>query len=422
MTKEINLKNLDKETAEELRQFFNKQPDEIKAWEKGKIYTLENENKTEFTFKNTVFQRKRKARLDEKGMSNTAKEGVRYESISNKEKLGSGGFGSVHKIKGTLALNEDAHHFKKQGKDGKRRVAKIQKHSVLKNPKEKLENEYQLASKAGKLAIKEPTLTEISGELTSFTAMNEASGRQLFAIFNDDRKKINVLTLKQRVDLSKALLEALKEQVSMQGTIHRDIKPDNIYVDLQEPITVTILDYGLARAEDKKDLEEKGTLRFMAPETLALFNKNYNYQVTSKADVYSMARVLGLLWNVSWEKAYSTKDAQFFHLNLTPEGRLAQLFYGIPSLDNKLAGKIKMTLLGMLQNDPDERLSIDEAIAMFPSCDNAVTNVNKNTLQNIPCSKLTHNNHFFKPQPKDDERQVQSKVRTRKSTCKQEPF
>lgn len=125
MTKVINLKNLDKETADELLQFFYNQPNEIKAWEKGKIYTLDNENKTEFTFKNTVFQRKRKARLDEKAITSTAKEAVRYEAISNKEKLGSGGFGSVHRIKGTLALDKDAPRFKKQGKDVKGELLKF---------------------------------------------------------------------------------------------------------------------------------------------------------------------------------------------------------------------------------------------------------------------------------------------------------
>ena len=311
-----------------------------KMWQKGKAYTFSDG--MEFSFKNDVFQRARRSKPAE----------VRYEVISNKPAIGQGGYGEVKFIKGTLALDEKEARFKKVGKDEKRRVVKIQKHHSIHSPPMLSEVEYKYGSRAPHCAIKQPVVVITPGPTyASYLAMRRHPGTELFNIIID-----GTLTTPERIALSKGLLQALKMQVTDIGLIHRDIKPENIIVHMGPPVNIRIIDYAFCRERSDSD-EARGSVSYAAPENFYPGIKEIGYN----SDIYSMGRVIALLWNVNC----ALYKGNGKHIHHTPEQKLSDLFYRITGLHPTVKEHIKTTLMGMLSNDPTTRLSLDDAITAF---------------------------------------------------------
>ncbi|XP_044766134.1 eukaryotic translation initiation factor 2-alpha kinase [Coccinella septempunctata] len=164
-------------------------------------------------------------------------------------------------------------------------------------------------------------------------------------LINPKRDKMVVL------DIFGQILSAV-EYVHLQGLIHRDLKPGNIFFSLEGQIKVG--DFGLVKdIESCRDLEstsllspgsyghtkEVGTRLYMSPEQI--YNKKYDYKV----DIYS----LGLI---------------FFEL-LTPFGTDMERFKALSSLrDDEYPRNFPVThkdeyslLKSMLCEDPKKRLT-----------------------------------------------------------------
>ncbi|PSF34252.1 protein kinase [Aphanothece hegewaldii CCALA 016] len=90
-----------------------------------------------------------------------------------------------------------------------------------------------------------------------------------------------------------ALLEVLVYlQKQIPFVIHGDIKPENILIDLSEPLKVYLIDFGFARM-GSKDMSNssviKGTLGFIPPEEM------FNRDRTKASDLYSLGVTLIVL-------------------------------------------------------------------------------------------------------------------------------
>ncbi|USQ15426.1 protein kinase (plasmid) [Legionella lytica] len=363
----INPANIHPDYSKKLATFFNSQAKNINVWNAGQHYTFEDG--TQFQFTSDVVKRQRKE----------GKGGYRYEFISDRL-LGTGKFGEVYEIEGTLAVSSDEVQFKPLGLNNKTRAVKIQRH-YAQNPIDVVFQEYSLSLEASHLGIKHPT---IEGS-TSYTVMKKLKGQELFTIIVEDLDGIHFLTLKQRAELTRALLNALKEQVTDKGIIHRDVKNENILVDLDSGL-VSFFDFGLSVKVDALDGKSCGTAAYAPPE---IFFKG---KQTVKIDVFSLGRVLALIWRV--DTASYTEDVRrcsqnSLHVNLN------SLFSGLGNIDADNKEIIRSMLKGMLQADVDARFTIEQAIALFSQVTLAPITPELNFQSTRPTELLDKNTVFI---------------------------
>ena len=137
------------------------------------------------------------------------------------------------------------------------------------------------------------------------------------------------------------------------GVVHRDLKPDNIFlVDSDGPPRVKLLDWGIARVVDVPsevtfEGQLVGTPRYISPEQAR------GECVTPKSDVYSLGVVAyELLLGRAPFDADTPADLMAMHLLLTPPPP-RNLWPEIPS-------PIETLLHGMLAKSPDARPAMRE--------------------------------------------------------------
>lgn len=207
--------------------------------------------------------------------------------------LGHGAQGCVASVEATIKMDD-----KLVVKIKNTRIAKILKPHTLQMTasisRDVALNEYIIMNRLANY-FKPHTISYSKNNQLHILISHRFSGIDLGKILYSPEKKIYQLSLAQRIKLASLLLQGLK-RLHDAGIIHRDIKPDNILVQLDtsnNPISADIIDMGLAREIDllqTQEVRSPGTPRFASPEAWA------GHEINQPADIYAMGKIFWLIF------------------------------------------------------------------------------------------------------------------------------
>jgi serine/threonine protein kinase len=134
--------------------------------------------------------------------------------------------------------------------------------------------------------------------------------------------------MSDRLTLIEQMLEGLAF-IHSEGCMHRDIRPENVLVS-SSPLQAVIIDFGCATFDKTSKDHMKGTIRYLAPEVIALKHgaasndSKYNMSV----DVWSLGLTAHELLSGSrtprfseiTRKIYDTDLLSALRVNLRPNG------------------------------------------------------------------------------------------------------
>ncbi len=191
-----------------------------------------------------------------------------------------------------------------------------------------------------------------------FISMELLEGASLRGVLKDRRPG-----LPECVDLLRQACSGLGAAHAV-GIVHRDIKPDNLFLTDRGRLMLT--DFGLAKKQGESEGHTMvgfmgGSPNYMAPEQITDFGA-----VTTAADLYSLGIVAYELTTGS--KPFQHKERQkVLEMHLTKQPALAS------TVNPAIPGALDRLILDLLRKDPAERVSdcavviarLDEIAAML---------------------------------------------------------
>lgn len=300
-----------------------------------------------------------------------------YSVIDTQNKVAEGSFGKIYEVPGKLEHSHNEMKYidyqsarvpeEKNRGSRKPKIAKIQ-HQRL----DAVRTENELWQRDESSQTKKSTRVKGSdgSVVEDIMIQRKFEGIELGKILEEKN-----LTFEQRMDITNKLLEELKKLHAM-GIIHRDIKPQNILVNLlADPITVKIIDFGIAQDIASTQSEMIGSAFYMAPENLS------GQSPDQQNDIYAMGIVLRKLWGDESikqreEKIFmdSNREMRYAYPNLEYLFNIPMVSTHIPEsiladFDNDSAKEILRVLVtmldGMTMPRPSERMSIKTASEVF---------------------------------------------------------
>jgi len=203
----------------------------------------------------------------------------------------------------------------------------------------------------------------ISSSGMPYLVMELLSGRTLGALLRDTPQ----LPVKRCADIAVPVCEALGAAHAA-GIVHRDIKPDNVFLHHAEGSEVVkVVDFGIARlmdAERPADLDgitEAGTIlgtpQFMAPERL--IGRPYD----ERSDVYSLGVVLYLALAADMPFTNSLRAAlpEMINLHLTSKPR------PLRAVNPNVPARVADAVMQALDFDPNARPHVGALRTAFGS-------------------------------------------------------
>ena len=210
--------------------------------------------------------------------------------------------------------------------------------------------------------LNHPNITKILEHFESekyyLIIMEYINGGNLFS-FVKKRRKLSEKTAKF---LFRQIIQGIK-YIHSKNIVHRDIKLENILIDVNN--NIKICDFGIGKILDNKNKklhDQCGTPMYMAPEIL-LSTKEKGYDAFP-VDLWSAGIALYIM--LSGTLPFSIHDEDISSINNNNEKKNFALQYAIinhePKKIENISSEAKNLLFGLLNKNPKKRLNCDEVL------------------------------------------------------------
>lgn len=272
---------------------------------------------------------------------------------TNTAKVGDGGFGVVKRLAGTL--KKTGHHRY----DFSVHNLRVVKKQLLNNDNqiEDFKKEALFTREHPELHVKAEIVIGSPPLARSYMVLAEIPGEELFSILNKDYERVRILTTEQRFKITLNLLYAFQRTTS-RNIIHRDLKFENVLVDLRS-CAAQLIDFGLARFANEPDNRSCGTTSTSAPEMLT----GNCSEADHRADIYALGMILIMLWRGGYRKTEEKRDI----IESAKNGDNRYLPEFRKFLDLSVDDKQNMNLIiaRMISYNPENRAAIVDMIDVF---------------------------------------------------------
>lgn len=165
-------------------------------------------------------------------------------------------------------------------------------------------------------------------------------------------------------EITRQILEAIKYIHSM-GISHRDLKPDNILIEQDDPVLVKITDFGLAKIQDNGTFMKTfcGTLAYVAPEVIGSKNNEGQYdeeeeernEYSTAVDMWSLGCLVYVILTGHLPFSGSTQVELYKQI-----GRGS--YHEGPLKDFRISDEARAFIDSLLQVDVSKRLTAEKAL------------------------------------------------------------
>ena len=211
--------------------------------------------------------------------------------------------------------------------------------------------------------LNHPNITKIlemfEDEKYILIIMEYINGGNLFSFVKKRRK----LTEKISKFLFKQIILGIKN-IHSKNIVHRDIKLENILIDLNN--TIKICDFGIGRILSSPDEllhDQCGTPMYMAPEIL-LCTKEKGYK-GFPVDIWSAGIALYIMLSGALPFSVKNENDSFLEGNNNKKKNIAlkkAIINNNPKKLEKISNNARDLLHGLLNKDPSKRLTCDEIL------------------------------------------------------------
>ncbi|QLL30963.1 hypothetical protein HG536_0A07780 [Torulaspora globosa] len=161
-------------------------------------------------------------------------------------------------------------------------------------------------------------------------------------------------------EITRQVLEGVK-YIHSQGISHRDLKPDNILIEQDDPVLVKITDFGLAKVQGNGTFMKTfcGTLAYVAPEVIAgksgAEENEVRNEYSSLVDMWSMGCLVYVILTGHLPFSGSTQEQLYKQIK---KGS----YHEGPLRDFRISEEAKDFIDSLLQVDPNARPTAEKAL------------------------------------------------------------
>lgn len=159
-------------------------------------------------------------------------------------------------------------------------------------------------------------------------------------------------------EITRQVLEAVK-YIHAMGISHRDLKPDNILIERDDPVLVKITDFGLAKIQDNGTFMKTfcGTLAYVAPEVISGKNseEKEGNKYSSLVDMWSIGCLVYVILTGHLPFSGSTQQELYKQIS-------AGSYHEGPLKDYRISDDARDFIESFLQVNPRDRMTAEQAL------------------------------------------------------------